>query len=66
MPFETGAHIEVFNACDELLRLYYYMDYETYPPGTAMDDYGRFHAQWRRVNPTAGLGRSDCALARQP
>ncbi len=54
MPFETGARIEVTNECGDKLHLYFYVDYETYPAGTSMAEYGRFHAQWRRVNPTSG------------
>jgi len=54
MPYESSARIEVFNETSKLLNLYFYIDYETYPAGTSMADYGRFHAQWRRVNPTPG------------
>jgi len=54
MPFEQGARIEVLNEGDAKLNLYFYVDYETYPLGSGLADYGRFHAQWRRVNPTSG------------
>jgi hypothetical protein len=54
MPFETGARIEIANECSDKLHFYFYIDYEAYPAGTSMADYGRFHAQWRRVNPTPG------------
>ena len=54
MPFQEGARLEVQNEADSQLNLYYYVDYEQYPPGTRLDDYGRFHVQWRRVNPTPG------------
>ncbi|MEZ4670062.1 MAG: glycoside hydrolase family 172 protein [Anaerolineae bacterium] len=54
MPFETGARIEVVNETNHKLNFYFYIDYESYPVGTIMADYGRFHAQWRRVNPTPG------------
>lgn len=54
MPFERGARIEVFNEANAPLNFYFYIDYEAYPPGTSLADYGRFHAQWRRVNPTPG------------
>jgi hypothetical protein len=54
MPFERGARIEVFNEASAKLNFYFYIDYESYPAGTSMADYGRFHAQWRRVNPTPG------------
>lgn len=54
MPFESEARIEVFNETTAKLNLYFYVDYEIYPAGTSMSDYGRFHAQWRRVNPTSG------------
>lgn len=54
MPFETGARIEVSNECAAKLNFYFYIDYEDYPAGTSLADYGRFHAQWRRLNPTPG------------
>lgn len=54
MPFQTSARIEVQNEAESQLNLYYYVDYEQYPPETRLDDYGRFHAQWRRANPTPG------------
>lgn len=54
MPFETGARIAVVNEASQKLNFYFYIDYESYPAGTSMADYGRFHAQWRRVNPTPG------------
>jgi hypothetical protein len=54
MPFQSKARIEVTNEADRRLNLYFYVDYEAYPSATALDDYGRFHAQWRRVNPTPG------------
>jgi hypothetical protein len=54
MPFQTAARIEVQNEADRQLNLYYYVDYELYPPDARLDDYGRFHAQWRRANPTPG------------
>lgn len=54
MPFERGARIEVENEAAKRINLYFYVDYEEYPAGTNMVEYGRFHAQWRRVNPTPG------------
>jgi hypothetical protein len=54
MPFQTNARIEVTNEANKLLGLYFYVDYESYPEDTDMSGYGRFHAQWRRVNPTPG------------
>ncbi|MFN8379000.1 MAG: glycoside hydrolase family 172 protein [Anaerolineae bacterium] len=54
MPFQTGARLEVENQSDRRLNLYFYVDYETYPSETRLDEYGRFHAQWRRVNPAQG------------
>lgn len=56
MPFATGARIELENQSARVLggilgRLWYHIDYEVYdnPPP---EDVGRFHAQWRRENPT--------------
>ena len=54
MPFARGARMEVTNETGEDLRLYFYVDYEAYP--SLADDYGRFHAHWRRENPTKGWG----------
>jgi len=52
MPFSAGARIEFLNECDNKLVLYFYIDYEEY---TSLEDgLGRFHAQWRRENPTRG------------
>jgi len=54
MPFATSARIEVVNEGETALNLYFYIDYERY---AALDEaYGRFHAQWRRENPTMGFG----------
>jgi hypothetical protein len=56
MPFATGARIELANESGRIFggglgRVWYHIDYETYakPPNA---DLGRFHAQWRRENPT--------------
>ncbi len=54
MPFQTGARIEITNECEKQLNFYFYIDYETYPADTDLSGQGRFHAQWRRVNPTPG------------
>lgn len=54
MPFGESARIEITNECEKQLNFYFYVDYEAYPDGTDMSAYGRFHAQWRRVNPTNG------------
>lgn len=51
MPFARGARVTVENQGSEDIRaLYYYVDYESYdalPPNAL-----RFHAHWRRENPT--------------
>ena len=53
MPFADGARIEVTNETGEgLYHLYFYIDYEEYED--LGEEYGRFHAQWRRQNPTPG------------
>ncbi len=54
MPFQSAARIEVSSDASKKVNLYFYIDYEAYPDGTLLEDYGRFHAQWRRVNPTPG------------
>ncbi|MEK7409133.1 MAG: glycoside hydrolase family 172 protein [Acidobacteriota bacterium] len=51
MPFGRGARLEVENQGRQPVgALYYYVDYEEYAalPADAL----RFHAQWRRENPT--------------
>lgn len=55
MPFDAGARFTLENQGTSAVVFYYYVDYEAYAalePGL-----GRFHAQWRRTNPTAGLAR---------
>lgn len=54
MPFQNGARIEVENEAKQKVNLYFYIDYETYPSDTDMRAFARFHAQWRRANPTPG------------
>lgn len=50
MPFASRARIEVENETDKDVVYYYYVDYEQYD---RLDgDAARFHAQWRRENPT--------------
>ena len=50
MPFAGGALIEIENECEKELTYYFYIDYEAFQG--LNDDYGRFHVQWRRENPT--------------
>jgi hypothetical protein len=53
MPFSGDARIEIANESELPLRaFYFYIDYELLaePP----EDHGRFHAKWRRENPTDG------------
>lgn len=52
MPF-AKARIEVENQTSVELLLYIYVDYEL--TGTDDPELGRFHAQWRRQNPTDGI-----------
>ncbi|HJP84316.1 MAG TPA: glycoside hydrolase family 172 protein, partial [Fimbriimonadaceae bacterium] len=52
MPF-NAARIEVQNECEGPINLYFYVDWEEFAepvPGSV----ARFHAQWRRENPTEG------------
>lgn len=55
MPYSNGARIEIFNECDvELHAFYFYIDYEVHDE--IDEGWLRFHAQWRRENPTDGWG----------
>jgi hypothetical protein len=53
MPFSHKFKITLENDNDRNLRFYYYIDYEIYEEGIENEgSLGRFHAQWRRENPT--------------
>jgi len=64
MPFATRALIEVENESEDGMIFYYYVDYEELE--RLDEDLARFHAQWRRENPTTGWGegRYDDDLAK--
>ncbi|MGQ4876580.1 MAG: glycoside hydrolase family 172 protein [Promethearchaeia archaeon] len=52
MPFSKGFKITLENDNKHTFRIYYYIDFEEYEDGfNDEQDYGRFHAQWRRQNP---------------
>ena len=55
MPFAASARWTVENESGVEALVYYYIDYELYDDPAEVDGMGRFHAQWRRVNPTAGV-----------
>jgi len=53
MPFLKGFKITLENDNPKPFRIYYYIDYEIFNDGFENEeDFGRFHAQWRRENPT--------------
>jgi hypothetical protein len=55
MPFAASARIEVENqSATSMDCFYYYVDYETYDQPLPEDTL-RFHAQWRRENPTKSI-----------
>ena len=54
MPFASGARIEVTNEAETGMIFFYYVDYEEHD--RLEEGLGRFHAQWRRENPTQGWG----------
>jgi len=63
MPFAYGSRIEVANESDAAMIFYFYVDYEEHE---RLDEgLCRFHAQWRRENPTQGWaeGRYDDNIA---
>ena len=53
MPFGTRAEFFLLNEADVAMNFYYYVDYELH--AAIPEDMGRFHAQWRRENPTEGI-----------
>jgi len=53
MPFADGARIEVTNEHAKTIRIFYYIDYESY--GRLSEKFLRFHASWRRENPCRGV-----------
>ena len=54
MPFAEGARIDLVSELEhENVLFYYYVDYEEFD--TLEEGLGRFHAQWRRENPTDGV-----------
>jgi D-arabinan exo alpha-(1,3)/(1,5)-arabinofuranosidase (non-reducing end) len=56
MPFSNGARITVTNDGREDVRsFYYHIDYQQYPTAGTVAGQGRFHAQWRRENPTPAV-----------
>ena len=58
MPFANGARIEITSELEsERILFYYYIDYEEFDE--LEDGLGRFHAQWRRENPTDGVEQSE-------
>jgi hypothetical protein len=52
MPFARGARFELENQGRSTLIFYYYIDYEEH--AQADPELARFHAHWRRRNPSAG------------
>lgn len=52
MPFDS-ARIAVQSDSEHKCNLYFYIDYEEYDQAHG-PDVARFHAQWRRENPTEG------------
>lgn len=57
MPFGTHAEFFLLNEADVSLNFYYYIDYELHD--NIPDNMGRFHAQWRRENPTEGITQEE-------
>jgi hypothetical protein len=55
MPFAAGARIELHNEYEGTIRTYFYIDYEAYD--RIADSYLRFHANWHRDNPCAGIAK---------
>ena len=52
MPYSNGFKITIENDNPKKVQFYFYIDYELYEDGIENEqDFGRFHAQWRRENP---------------
>ena len=64
MPFSNAARFEIENESASAMNLYFYVDYERYPH--LEEGYARFHAQWRRENPTTGFGDDSRRFAENP
>lgn len=54
MPFRERALVELINESQEPHCQYFYVDYETMDE--TPDDFGFFHAEFRRTNPFGGWG----------
>ncbi|NIA15895.1 MAG: DUF2961 domain-containing protein, partial [Nitrospiraceae bacterium] len=54
MPFADGARLTLTNEGTEPVGVWYHVDYEKLDK--LDDNVGRFHAQWRRENPTTAVG----------
>jgi len=55
MPFNEGARIEIENQGEfDVEKFYFNVDYERYDEPVS-EDYGYFHAMWRRENPTPAV-----------
>ncbi len=55
MPFSNGARLTLTNEGDyDVASVWYHIDYEQLP--SVDGGVGRFHAQWRRENPTVAFG----------
>jgi len=55
MPYADGARLELVNEGGVPYYHYFYIDSEEHQ--TIPDGVGRFHAQWRRENPTEPVAR---------
>ena len=56
MPFGSQARVTVTNeGSQDVTYFFYQVDYEVYPSPSVVADKGRFHAMWRRENPTKAI-----------
>lgn len=56
MPFGSRARVTVTNeGAQDVTYFFYQVDYEVYPSSSVVGDKGRFHAMWRRENPTKAI-----------
>lgn len=63
MPFSKRSYITITNECEDAIFFYYYIDYEEYDK--LEDNFGYFHAQWRREKDTNGWAERNTEVLKE-